>query len=58
MDSAEKIWEWLQGPVVQLAYADENNTCVRDKRNRGKAKEFVNKRSGHIAFTPSSKCRS
>lgn len=31
VDSAEKIWEWLQGPVVQLAYTDANNTCVFDK---------------------------
>lgn len=33
VDSAEKIWEWLQGPVVDLAYTDENNTCVRCATN-------------------------
>eukprot|EP00752_Nemacystus_decipiens_P010771 g9583.t2 len=26
VDSAEKIWEWLQGPVLHLAYTNENNT--------------------------------
>lgn len=28
VDSAEKIWEWLQGPVVDLAYTDTNNRCA------------------------------
>lgn len=31
VDSADDIWEWLQGPVVDLAYADTNSRCALDK---------------------------
>lgn len=57
VNSAEQIWEWLQGPVVDLAYTDANNTCVRDKGNGSKMNEAASKRLGHIALAYGSKCR-
>ncbi len=29
VDSAEKIWEWLQGPVVELVHRNTNNRCAQ-----------------------------
>ena len=28
--TVENIWEWLQGPVIDLIYADRNARCRRN----------------------------